>query len=320
MVDQPANTLLQKILGQEIADVVVKTADLVTFVKQYTSLGELGAIISNFSLEGALGSTIAGITSSVGGIAAVSDTFNSIKDGYETFQNTVDITKNTINEAVDPLKNAYNDVKNTVDDVKSTAEDLKKTADEAKGVIKDAQNTANQLVSDAKGKVGEVKNLGKNAVNKAKGAVNKATKSVTSTISLPGELQGLGFESAMKNPKQMANLVAKELLPPIEEGASSLTDEEKIERQRKRTALLDSTLADVYGFAVSEEATDQNASISSAQKKVDKAETLQEKAGAALAVGLSRTAQLVRSNAYAAAQLRLLAAKAIADLPVDYSF
>ena len=56
------------------------------------------------------------------------------------------------------------------------------------------------------------------------------------------------------------------------------------------------------------------------QEKVDKSETLQEKAGAALALGLSRTGQLVRSNAILAAQLRLLAADAIANLPVDYVF
>ena len=291
-----------------------------TFVKQYTSLGELGAIISNFNLEAALGATIANITSAVADISAVADTVNAVQDAYDQVQGAVDQVQDAYNQVQDTV----NQVQNAYDQVKGVYDDAMQTYDDAKGLVGDVQNAATGLVDEAKGKVGEVKNMGKNAINQAKsgvkGAINKATKSITSTISLPGELQGLGFENAVKNPKQMANLVAKELLPPIDAVVSNLTDEEKLERQKKRLALRDAALADVYGFAVSEEATDQNEQLTQMQKKVDKSETLQEKAGAALALGLSRTGQLVRSNAILAAQLRLLAADAIANLPVDYVF
>ena len=299
MLDQYADTLLAKILLQEIADVSVKVADLSTFIDLLTSMGDPEQILSSLDLDKALGDSITG-----GALA-------KLKDGYSVVKENVDVTKNTIDDAANQLGGAYNQVKDNVDQLKGEAEKVKDGVDQLK-----------DEAEKAKGKVEGVVDTAKNGVNNVK----KTATRIIGNISVPAELQSIGFDSAVNDSKKMAKLIESELLPPIETAgskSSGLTDEEKSERMKKRLSLRDAAAADAYALAVAtqyEGTSVQEGSIKSAKNRVDSAETLQERAAASLDVGLARVSQLVRGNEISAMSLRLLAAEAIADMPHSYEF
>ena len=141
-------------------------------------------------------------------------------------------------------------------------------------------------------------------------------------ISVPSELQKIGYESAMTDANKMSTLVREELLPPVNESAEKpLTASEKADRQKKRQALMNAAVADAYGLSVAaqyEGTNVQESTIEPAKKRVGSAETIQEKNAAGLDVGLARLSQLVKANELSAMSLRLQAAEAIGNMPRDF--
>ena len=298
MVDPNADSLLANILIQEIADVSVKLADLNTFIDLLTSMGDPEQILSSLDLDKALGNSILG------------DAVSGLQGAYSTVKDNVDIAKNSIGGAVDQLSGVYNEAKGKFDQVATTVNEAKDKTMELKNEVMKTKNKVEGVVDTAKSNVDKAKNM---------------AKTVIGNISVPAVLQEIGFTGAIKDSKQMANLISKELLPPIEFSGSgeSMSDEEKAERYQKRRALLDAAVADAYALAVAtqyEGTSVQEGSIKSAKNKVDVAETLQERAAASLDVGLARISQLVRGNEISAMSLRLRAAEAIANMPSSYNF
>lgn len=319
VVDSPANSLLSKILAEEIADVAVKLADLNTFIDLVTSMGDPEQIASALNLNEALGNSIAG--EAFGGLA---DSFSTVKETFDVTKDTVTDTYNSVKDEYDNVKKTYDDTMQVINDAKTQTENLVNTANETKNKVENLGNVAKESVGKAQDMAMNVVSDAKStAAGQIKSAKGKATK-VVGNISIPAELQDIGFAGAVKDSKQMSKLITDELLPPIEDGVAGgkvLTDAEKTERQQKRMALRDATAADAYALAVAtqyEGSSVQEGSIASAKSRVDAAETLQERAAAALDVGLARVSQLVRGNEISAMSLRLQAAEAIANMPRDY--
>ena len=196
--------------------------------------------------------------------------------------------------------------------------------DNALGVAKKtAKDAAGKALSSIKK---SAQNSGKNASDgktaDSKGADEEGTAAVHGNISVPSELQKIGYESAMTDANKMSALVREELLPPVNESAEKpLTASEKADRQKKRQALMNAAVADAYGLSVAaqyEGTNVQESTIEPAKKRVGSAETIQEKNAAGLDVGLARLSQLVKANELSAMSLRLQAAEAIGNMPRDF--
>lgn len=196
--------------------------------------------------------------------------------------------------------------------------------DNALGVAKKtAKDAAGKALSSIKK---SAQNSGKNASDgktaDSKGSDEEGTAAVHGNISVPSELQKIGYESAMTDANKMSALVREELLPPVNESAEKpLTASEKADRQKKRQALMNAAVADAYGLSVAaqyEGTNVQESTIEPAKKRVGSAETIQEKNAAGLDVGLARLSQLVKANELSAMSLRLQAAEAIGNMPRDF--
>ena len=196
--------------------------------------------------------------------------------------------------------------------------------DNALGVAKKtAKDAAGKALSSIKK---SAQNSGKNASDgkmaDSKDSDEEGTAAVHGNISVPSELQKIGYESAMTDANKMSALVREELLPPVNESAEKpLTASEKADRQKKRQALMNAAVADAYGLSVAaqyEGTNVQESTIEPAKKRVGSAETIQEKNAAGLDVGLARLSQLVKANELSAMSLRLQAAEAIGNMPRDF--
>ena len=334
VVDRPANNLLSKILVQQLADVSIKLADLNTFIDMLTSMGDPEQLLSALDLEKALGSSIA----SVGDIPGITGNIPSIGGDFGLGSgNALSTMGSVVGTATDVINGEgvkTSDIMKTTGSLASSAGSALGNEWAAVGLAGTALTVAGNaygLVEDGSGDLTGALQNGADKADKAisdmkssvKSGINKATK-VIGNISIPAQLQDIGFAGAVKSSGQMANLIEDELLPPIENGAVDgkiLTDEEKTERQKKRIALRDAAVADAYALAIAmqyEGSSVQEGTLASAKSRVDSAETLQERAAASLDVGLARISQLIRGNEISAMSLRLLAAEAIASMPRDY--
>lgn len=197
--------------------------------------------------------------------------------------------------------------------------------------LDNALGVAKKTAKDAAGKaLSSIKKSAQNSGKKAsdgktadsKGSDEEGAVAVHGNISVPSELQKIGYESAMTDANKMSTLVREELLPPVNESAEKpLTASEKADRQKKRLALMNAAVADAYGLSVAaqyEGTNVQESTIEPAKKRVGSAETIQEKNAAGLDVGLARLSQLVKANELSAMSLRLQAAEAIGNMPRDF--
>ena len=401
MTDSNANSLLASITGLEGTDVILKTADLATFVKQYISFGELGAIGSDLNLEeGALGDLLAdcgggasGLLDGLGGglggfgdIASGLGGFGDIASGLGGINGLGDISgiasgmggmagglgsslggiaggfgggmgggmgnyASILSDAVQVVDVSVRTIKG--DDVNvgeymtaggsvlgaagsalggsgaGSALSAAGTAAKVGGGLydnviddKDKDDKDDKDGKYDKGKDGEDKKDEK----KTEGEEQKeaGTKSICN-ISIPAELQNLGFdEDIMKNSAQMTDLITNKLLPPSDGAAISSglsPDEEKLERQKARFALRDAAVADAYAFGAKIQSMAKDIKSETYDKLKDGvsgiAETLQEKANAGHIAAEANNIQQIISNQIGAMNLRLNAANKIAEIKLD---
>ncbi len=353
MTDAPANGLNAGILVQSIMAVTTKVSELSELVKQYTSMGGIGAILSQLQIDDAWLNMAA---KGVGYGMQIADAAGDIKGVVDTVGDSVDMLKDgnyagamagatsafgagtqlagkagsaigstaigsSIGNAV-----ASSGVGSVVSDAVSGGKNLVAQGKEVYaqgekiyGQGKEVYDAGGKLVDAGKG----LYNSGKGAIANAKKTVSDVTGKVVGIASEPALLANTGFSEAMSDAGKMRSFVAEELLPPLnEDAAASLTDNQKRERYKKRQAVLAAAVGDAYSLAVSKNAQLANAAkevVQPVQKIVGGAEDLQAKQGAGNDVAIARLQQAIDANMYSATSLMLQAAEAMASLPVDYA-
>ena len=126
------------------------------------------------------------------------------------------------------------------------------------------------------------------------------------------------FETAAANASQMKTFVDK-VLPSSSED-KVLTDKEKADQKEVREAIRNEAISDAYAVSVAYKNKKTAAAeevVKPVQNNAAGAETQQAKQAAANEVGLARLNELIESNVLAATLLKLQAAEAMANLPVD---
>ena len=342
MIDKVANQLLAKIFAQETADVIIKQMNLATVIKTWTSLGDVGAIASKLNLDNFLGPTLTGagdISGFAGGLSGalssagsyVGDAQGMLGEGWDAVGQAggalsaagsgLSEASGALSAATSAANVAGNVVKGEKIDVADAATGAGSMVSAAGAALGNewaavgqagaALSTAGQVYGAVGDKVKDGKKAVKNAVAKTKSVGN---------VSIPAELQEIGFEGSMKDSKKMAELIRNELLPPMD--GDTLTDTEKRERQKKRIAMGNANAVDGMAFSLAMEhegSKAQEENVTTAQNVMNSASTIQDKEAARNQIAVLRLIQEIKGNAIRYMSLRVIAADKIKQMPLDYS-
>ena len=207
----------------------------------------------------------------------------------------------------------------------------------ARHVVTDASATAmsiQNLVQDILAVVKKIADLGefikRNTSQGSIGAVankldfSKMQKEVldAAKASVPETLKDVGFEDMMKDAGKMMSFLKEDLMLPLNSSSqeASLTDTQKQERLEKRKDVKNTAISDAYATAVAyqnRKTKAQEEIINPTKEVAGGADTIHAKEAAANEVGLARLNEAVERNVLLAELLKLRAAEALGDMPLD---
>ncbi|MBE6449266.1 MAG: hypothetical protein E7013_01010 [Alphaproteobacteria bacterium] len=139
---------------------------------------------------------------------------------------------------------------------------------------------------------------------------------------VPETLKDVGFEDMMKDTQQMMSFLKEDLMLPLQSSSQeeALTDTQKQERLEKRQDVKNTAISDAYATAVAylnRKTKAQEEIVNPTKKVAGSADTIHAKEGAANEAALARLNEGIERNALLAELLKLRAAEALGNIPLD---
>ncbi|MBP5534088.1 MAG: hypothetical protein J6Y03_01100 [Alphaproteobacteria bacterium] len=302
MIEKAVESTENQLLMQQVASNALQAAQYATLVKSFLSQGDLGAFNVPGYLDLALGSIADAKGGIIGGLSGGLSNVGSALGGAESMLGegwdavgqaggALSAAGSGLSEASGALSaagSAVNTTKNLING-EVNASDIMTTTGSAVGVAGAALGdewAAVGQAGNALATAGKVYGTVEDKVKDGKKTVQDVVSKIKSigNISIAPELQEIGFdENTMKDSKKMTGLIVDKLLPPSEEEEAVMTDQERAEREKRRTALAKTMAADAYALATSMEyemSDSQEELIQSAKNDLESADTIQAKVGA----------------------------------------